>query len=60
MLSLIEKLEKSRRRRCGCFLLFVGAIVTVLSLTTAIFVLCDKKKKKEEKELEDYLENSIQ
>ena len=35
------------------------SIVTVLSLTVAIFTLVDKKKKREEKELEEYLDTSI-
>lgn len=37
----------------------VTSIVTVLSLIVAIFALIDKKKKREEKELEEYLDASI-
>ncbi len=36
------------------------AIVTILSLVTTILVLRDKKRKKEDKQLEEYLENTIQ
>ena len=37
----------------------VTSIVTVLSLFVALFALIDKKKKKEERELEEYLDASI-
>lgn len=37
----------------------ITRLVTILSLTVAIVALFDKKKKKEEKELEEYLEASI-
>lgn len=39
----------------------ITSIITIMSLSVALFVIIDKrKKKKEEKELEDYLETSIQ
>ena len=37
----------------------ITCLVTILSLTVAIVALFDKKKKKEEKDLEEYLEASI-
>ncbi len=37
----------------------VTSVITVLSLTVSIFVLLDRKKKKEDKELQDYLDTSI-
>lgn len=36
------------------------AIFTLVGLITGICILVDKKKKKEDEELEDYLENVIQ
>lgn len=46
-----------------CSLAFVigviTSVITVLSLTVAIFALIDKKKKKEDRELEEYLDASI-
>lgn len=39
----------------------VTSVITIMSLAITLFVIMDKKKrKKEEKELEDYLETSIQ
>ncbi len=37
----------------------ITSVVTVLSLIVAIFALIDRKKKREEKELEEYLDASI-
>lgn len=39
----------------------ITSIITIMSLSIALFIVIDKhKKKKEEKELEDYLETAIQ
>lgn len=38
----------------------VAAIITIMSLAVTIFVLLDRKRKKEDKELEEYLESTIQ
>ncbi len=53
------------RERNHCTFMTIAAVVTsiitIMSLTIALFVIMDKrKKKKEEQELEDYLETSIQ
>ena len=49
------------KRRSG--LSFLGGIITVtitvMSLTVALLILLDHKKKQEEKELDDYLEANI-
>lgn len=37
----------------------IAAVITLMSLTIALLVILDRKKKKEEKELDDYLEASI-
>ncbi len=49
------------RRKSG-FSFLVGIItmaITAMSLTVALLVLLNYKKKQEEKELEDYLETNI-
>lgn len=39
----------------------ITSIIAIMSLSVALFVVIDKRhKKKEEKELEEYLETSIQ
>lgn len=50
-----------RNHKCG-FAMFMGTLttlVTVLSLVLAICVILDRKKKKEDLELEEYLEGAI-
>ena len=37
----------------------ITSVITVMSLAVAIFALFDRKKKKEDKELQDYLDTSI-
>lgn len=37
----------------------VTSVITIMSLAIAMFALFDRKKKKEDKELQDYLETSI-
>ena len=44
----------------GVILGIITAIATVAATTVAIFMFLDRKKKKEDKELEEYLETSIQ
>ena len=43
----------------GMFWGIIASLVTLMSLAIAMFVIIDKRKKREEKELEDYLETSI-
>jgi len=52
---------KSNNSKCSLAFIIgiVTSIVTVLSLTVACLALLDKKKKREEKELEEYLETTI-
>ena len=44
----------------GVILGIITAIATVAATTVAIFMFLDRKKKKEDRELEEYLETSIQ
>ena len=44
------------------FTIMIGIITsmfTILSVAVAIFVILDKKKKREDRELEEYLESTI-
>jgi len=53
--------NESENKYGAAFIIGIAtAIITILSLVTTILVLKDKKKKKEDKQLEDYLENTIQ
>ncbi|MBQ3093365.1 MAG: hypothetical protein IJC57_03830 [Clostridia bacterium] len=48
--------------KTGSLAFIIGVItsaITVMSLAVAIFALFDRKKKKEDKELQDYLDTSI-
>jgi hypothetical protein len=47
--------------RCGLTIAvgLITSIITLMSLAIAIFVILDKKKRKEERELEEYLEGTI-
>lgn len=37
----------------------ITSIITIMSLAIAMFVILDHKKKKEDRELEEYLESTI-
>jgi len=50
--------EKSKST-LGLFWGIIASLITLMSLAIAMFVIVDKKKKREEQELEDYLETSI-
>ena len=52
-------LESKNKNGFGILWAVVASIITMMSLTLAIFVVLDRKKKKEEHELEEYLEASI-
>ncbi|MDR1364757.1 MAG: hypothetical protein LBJ32_03910 [Oscillospiraceae bacterium] len=49
-----------RRNSCSAIICFLGILVFIFSIMLAIFLIFDHKKKKEDKDLENYLENSIQ
>ena len=53
---------RNNNNKCSlAFIIWVVAsIVTILSLCVAALSLVDKKKKREEKELEEYLEATIE
>ena len=42
------------------FLSILSVILTIISIVLTIIFLFERKKKQEENELDDYLENSIQ
>jgi hypothetical protein len=42
------------------FISIVSLLITLLSVIVTLIVLIDRKNKKDEKEIDDYLENSIQ
>jgi hypothetical protein len=44
----------------GCVITLIGMILAMITIAAAVFVILERKKKKEDEELEDYLENSIQ
>ncbi|BED93064.1 MAG: hypothetical protein RsTaC01_1020 [Candidatus Paraimprobicoccus trichonymphae] len=46
----------------GLFFIFgiVGAFLTFVSIVTAVYIFMDKKRRKEDKQVKDYLDNSIQ
>ena len=52
--------ENSSRYGVAFIIGITTAMITILSLVTAVLVLRDKKRKKEDKQLEEYLENTIQ
>lgn len=52
-------MEYKRRGGFSVFSGIVAAAITLMSLAIALLVILDRKKKKEEKELDDYLEASI-
>ena len=52
-------LNSKNKNGFGIFWAIVTSVITIMSLTLAIFVVLDKKKKKEDHELEEYLEASI-
>ncbi len=49
-----------KRDNKGFILSVISIILTIISIILAIIFLVERKKKQEEKELDDYLENSIQ
>ncbi len=52
-------MEYKRRGGFSAFSGIVATAITLMSLAIALLVILDRKKKKEEKELDDYLETSI-
>lgn len=54
-----NKMEYGRKSKFSVFSGAVAVLITLMSLTIALLVILDRKKKKEEKELDDYLETSI-
>ncbi len=52
-------MEYRKKNGFSIFTVAISVIITVMSLTVALLVILDQKKKKEEKELDDYLEASI-
>lgn len=52
-------MEYGRKSKFSVFSGAVAMLITLMSLTIALLVILDRKKKKEEKELDDYLETSI-
>jgi len=58
--DFMRKNESENKYGAAFIIGIATAIITILSLVTTILVLKDKKKKKEDKQLEDYLENTIQ
>ncbi len=49
------------RDRCG-FTIIIGiitSVITIVSVAAAIFLILDHKKRKADKELEEYLESTI-
>ncbi len=47
--------------RCGLTIVIgiITSLITIMSLAIAVFIILDKKKKKEDRELEEYLESTI-
>ena len=56
-----EQLILENRNRCGLTIIvgIIASFITIMSLAIAMFVILDKKKKKEDRELEEYLESTI-
>lgn len=52
-------MNEKNRNSMGLFWGIIASLITLMSLAIAMFVIVDKRKKREEKELEDYLETSI-
>lgn len=52
-------MEYRGKGRFSVFSGVVATLITLMSLAIALLVILDRKKKKEEKELDDYLETSI-
>ncbi len=53
---------KKESNNCGLGIIIgiLAAIATIASATVAVVLFLDRKRKKEDKELEEYLESSIQ
>lgn len=49
------------KNRCGITIIvgIITSIITVASIVAAAFWIIDRKKKREDRELEEYLETSI-
>ena len=54
------KKESSNSCGLGVIIGILTAIATVASVTAAVVLFLNQKKKKEDRELEEYLETSIQ
>ena len=51
---------KNKNGYCTAILIgIVASLFTIISVVTAVMIMLDRKKKREDKELEDYLETSI-
>ena len=55
------EIQMEYKRKGGFSVLtgIIATVITLMSLAIALLVILDRKKKKEEKELDDYLEESI-
>jgi len=47
-------------KKLALIIAIVSAVLAIGAIVTGILIFLDKKKKKEEAELDDYLENAIQ
>lgn len=48
------------RRSKTIFISIVSLLIAIISMVVAFVVFLDRKKKKEDQEIDDYLDNSIQ
>jgi len=48
--------EKNKR---SIFISIISLLIALISVIVALVVFLDRKKKKEDKEIDDYLDNSI-
>lgn len=53
------QMEYKRKGEFSVLTGIIATVITLMSLAIALLVILDRKKKKEEKELDDYLEASI-
>jgi hypothetical protein len=56
-----EQVSLENKNKCGLTIAvgIITSIITVVSLAIGVFMILDKKRKREEKELEEYLESTI-